>query len=59
MYLLMAFNTIIRASVGADLSLPSPIHRPSLDFYPDEKVNLHLCLLIGHRSGCFDICSLC
>jgi hypothetical protein len=28
----MIFNIILRASVGAHLSCPSPIDRPSLDF---------------------------
>jgi len=28
---LMAFNTLIRMSVGADLSRPSPMYRPSVD----------------------------
>ena len=38
--LIVQINKLIRPSVGADLSRPSPIHRPSLDFhYPDQKVN--------------------
>src|SRR6266852_5953885 len=35
-------NKIIRSTVGADLSRPAPIYRPSLDFpYPDEQVKKH------------------
>ena len=29
---IMAFNEIIRSSVGADLSRPAPIYRPLVDF---------------------------
>ena len=38
--LIVQINKLIRPSVGADSSRPSPIYRPSLDFhYPDQKVN--------------------
>ena len=41
----MQINTIIRLSVGADVSRPSPIYRPQVVFrYPNEKVNLHQCV---------------
>ena len=41
----MHFNTVIRSSVGADLSRPQPIHRPSIDALlfkrKSEKASYH------------------
>ncbi len=46
---MLHFDKLIRPPVGPDLSGPSPIYRPPLDFhYPDEKVKKH------HRTPTLD-----
>jgi len=46
----MPFNTVIRTPVGADLSRPAPIYRPSLAFRsPDEHVKKHHRALVGNQ----------